>query len=44
MLLPKEVECQTSALKEELESSHDEECRLDEEIREARETADARTK
>ncbi|XP_048560225.1 transcription factor E2FC-like [Triticum urartu] len=37
MLLPKEVELQTSALKEELDSSHDEECRLDEEIREAQE-------
>ncbi|XP_044964517.1 transcription factor E2FC-like [Hordeum vulgare subsp. vulgare] len=37
MLLPKEVERQTSALKEELHSSRDEECRLDEEIQEAQE-------
>ncbi|KAI4992847.1 hypothetical protein ZWY2020_007160 [Hordeum vulgare] len=37
MLLPKEVERQTCALKEELHSSRDEECRLDEEIQEAQE-------
>lgn len=36
-LLPKEMERQTSALKEELESSYDENCRLDEEILEAQE-------
>uniref|UniRef100_A0ACD5WMX6 Uncharacterized protein n=1 Tax=Avena sativa TaxID=4498 RepID=A0ACD5WMX6_AVESA len=37
MVLPKEMERRTSALKEEIESSYDEDCRLDEEIRKLQE-------
>jgi len=37
MSKPKEIECQISSLKEELESLYDEEFRLDDEIREAKE-------
>ncbi|KAG2564910.1 transcription factor E2FB-like [Panicum virgatum] len=40
---PKEVECQISSLKEELESLYDEEVRLDDEIREAKEKLQALT-
>ncbi|XP_066348181.1 transcription factor E2FC-like isoform X2 [Miscanthus floridulus] len=43
MLKPKEIECQISSLKEELESLYDEEFRLDDEIREAKEKLQALT-
>ncbi|PUZ46104.1 hypothetical protein GQ55_7G020900 [Panicum hallii var. hallii] len=43
MSKPKEIECQISSLKEELESLYDEESRLDDEIREAKEKLQALT-
>jgi len=43
MSKPKEIECQISSLKEELESLYDEEFRLDDEIREAKEKLQALT-
>ncbi|RCV32551.1 hypothetical protein SETIT_7G011900v2 [Setaria italica] len=43
MSKPKEIECQISSLKEELESLYDEEFRLDDEIREARDKLQALT-